>query len=327
MKLWARMLLTTLLLGAIWFSFRPNLEEPQSHVAHGVTLEGKEIGGYDLRELQAYLQAVAVRIDRAALPPQLDPRTGGVIPGLAGTEVDISATITACLRAKPRQAVALAMRWVMPELPLRDKPIFQGNGAKRQVAFVVNVAWGNSELLEILDLFSEHNLTKTFFLVGRWADKFPELVREISHRGHEFGNHAYSDAHLPKLSDEAIREEIRRTTAAIARAVGDVPVRFFSPPYNDFDARVVRIAAELGYTTVLSSVDTADWMRPGVDRIVRRVLSKVHNGAIVLMHPTEQTPGALVDLIPSLTRQGFALVPVSVMLCALPTEERLEGLP
>ncbi len=88
----------------------------------------------------------------------------------------------------------------MPEAPALDWPIFHGNEAKRQVAFVVNVAWGNAELLEILDLFAQHNLTKTFFVVGRWVDKFPELAQEIYRRGHEFGNHAYSDPHLPRLS-------------------------------------------------------------------------------------------------------------------------------
>lgn len=249
------------------------------------------------------------------------------MPGLAGREVDIDASIALCLAARPNQAVSPSMRWVMPEAPALDWPIFHGNEAKRQVAFVVNVAWGNAELLEILDLFAQHNLTKTFFVVGRWVDKFPELAQEIYRRGHDFGNHAYSDPHLPRLSDEEVRQEIQRTTAAIRRAVGDVPVPFFSPPYNDFDERIVRIAAELGYTTVLSSVDTADWMRPGVAKIVRRVLGRIHHGAIVLMHPTEQTPAALVDLIPALQGQGYTLVPISTLLSALPTEELGEDRP
>lgn len=307
-------------MGVAWFGVRPG-EAPERRVPRGVTLAAENIGGYSESDLREFVLLQATKMYRAPVQPRVDLRTGGVVPGLAGREVDVEASVALCLAAKPNQAVNLALRWLLPDAPSRDKPIFHGHESRRQVAFVVNVAWGNSELLEILNLFSQHGLTKTFFIVGRWADKFPELVREIYHRGHEFGNHAYSDAHLPRLSDEEIRQEIQRTTAAIRRAVGEVPVPYFSPPYNDFDERVVRIAGELGYTTVLSSVDTADWMRPGAERIVRRVVGKVHNGAIVLMHPTEQTPAALLDLIPALKAQGYSLVSVSTLLSAVSTEE------
>jgi peptidoglycan/xylan/chitin deacetylase (PgdA/CDA1 family) len=296
-------------------------------VARGVTLAERDIGGYTEERLRELVSTLAAAVYRAPIPPKIDSRTGGVVPGLAGREVDIAATLALCLAANPNQAVGFAWRLLLPAPPARDRPIFHGNEAKRQIAFVVNVAWGNEELLEILDLFARYNLTKTFFIVGRWADKFPELVREIERRGHEFGNHAYSDPHLPKLRDEEIRQEIRRTTAAIRRAAGNVPVPFFSPPYNDFNERIVRLAAELGYITVLCSVDTADWMRPGVERIVKRVLGKAHNGAIVLMHPTEQTPAALAELIPALFSQGYALVPLSTLLSAVPTEDVWEARP
>lgn len=322
----ALLMLLSLFIGTVYFEVRP-IEQHTRRVARGVTLDGRDIGGYTEDRLSELVLVLATEVYRAPLSPKVDPRTGGVVPGLAGREVDVAATLALCLAAHPNQAVSFAWRLLLPEPPAPDRPIFHGNEAKRQIAFVVNVAWGNEELLEILDLFSQYNLTKTFFIVGRWADKFPELVREIERRGHEFGNHAYSDPHLPKLADEEIRQEIRRTTAAIERAVGDVPVPFFSPPYNDFNERIVRIAAELGYITVLSSVDTADWMRPGVERIVKRVLDRVHNGAIVLMHPTEQTPGALAELIPAILGQGYALVPVSTLLSAVPTEDVWEARP
>jgi probable sporulation protein (polysaccharide deacetylase family) len=192
-------------------------------------------------------------------------------------------------------------------------PIYQGNPAKKQIALVINVAWGNENLPQMLDTLSREQVKASFFLVGRWVAQNEQLVRQIAAGGHEFGNHAYSDPHLPKLSKEGIAQEITRTSQAIEQITG-TPVRFFSPPYNDFNQTVLDTAAELGYLTVICSLDTADWLRPGVDRIVRRIVPKAHNGAIVLMHPTEQTPAALEQIINGLQAKGYQLVTVSELL-------------
>lgn len=315
MKQIAIVLLALVVLGGAFLSVRQRPVDQEARVLEGVTLEGKAIAGFTEAELTAYIESVMTKYAVAPVQPRIDTRTKGVIPGLAGSRVDLAATLVKCMNATKNQAVSLVFAPELPEPTPLDKPIYQGNPGKEQISFVVNVAWGNDELLQILDIFDKHELKMTFFLVGRWAAKFPDLVKEIHKRGHEFGNHAYSDPHLPKLTDEKIREEIQRTTAAIRSAIGeDVAVSYFSPPYNDFDDRVVRIAAELGYKTVICSLDTADWMRPGVDRIVRRIVPNAHNGAIVLMHPTEQTPGALEEMIPALKGQGYELVTIGEIL-------------
>lgn len=82
------------------------------------------------------------------------------------------------------------------------------------------------------------------------------------------------------------------------------------------------MASEQGYLTVLCSLDTADWMRPGVERIVRRIVPRAHNGGIVLMHPTEQTPQALIQIIKGLKEQGYKLVTISQLLS--PNPEKAE---
>lgn len=310
----AIVLMAMIVLGGTFVAVRHRAVDQVPRVPEGVTLGGKDVGNFTVPELTTYLETLAGKLYEEPIQPKMDPRTKGVIPGLAGRQLNIDATVAFCLAAEKEQDLHYTFEPVLPEVPPLDKPIFQGNNLKRQISFVVNVAWGNSELIEILDIFDQHELKMTFFLVGRWATKFPELVREIHKRGHEFGNHAYSDPHLPRLSDDKIKEEITRTTESIRKAVGDVAVPYFSPPYNDYDDRVVRIAAMLGYTTVLCSLDTADWMRPGVDRIVRRITLQAHNGAIVLMHPTEQTPAALRQMIPRLQAEGYELVPISALL-------------
>lgn len=314
MRQLAIVLLVVVVIGGTYYSVRTNTGAGPPQVQAGVTLEGKNIGGYTEVELGAYLDSVIPKYVDEPIQPKPDSVTKGIIPGLAGRKVDRVKTIAAGLSASPNQQVSFAWEIVLPEATPLDVPIYQGNPNKEQITLVVNVAWGNDELVQMLDILDSYSIKTTFFLVGRWADKFPELVQEIYKRGHEFGNHAYSDPHLPQLSEAKIAEEINLTTAAIHKAVGQVEVVYFSPPYNDFNDKVVRVAAALNYQTVICSLDTADWMRPGVDRIVRRIVPNAHNGAIVLMHPTEQTPTALDLMIPALLSKGYELVPLSILL-------------
>lgn len=313
MRQYALVLLVAMVIGGAYY-FARAVDSGPPQVAAGVLLEGVSIAGYTEQELSAYLDYLVGKTTEPALEAQPDSLHKGVIPGLAGRKLNCSEIISVALVASEGTHLTYIWEELLPEPAPLSSPIYQGNPHKRQITLVVNVAWGNDELISILDIFDEFGLKTTFFIVGRWADKFPELVQEIHLRGHEFGNHAYSDPHLPELSPTSIAEEITRTTAAILKAVGVVAVPYFSPPYNDFNDKVIEVAASLGYQTVLCSLDTADWMRPGVDRIVRRIVPNAHNGAIVLMHPTEQTPQALRQIIPALLNQGYELVPLGTLL-------------
>lgn len=327
-RLWGIALVLVVLCGlcwgisdlAIWRA--KSLPWLQTRVAEGVVLGGSPVGNFTEEELLVHLKFIEGSLEQPAVQPLVDPVTKGVVPGLSGRRLNVELSLSAAISAKPHSVVELVVDEINPEPPNPGFPIFQGNPGKKQIALVVNVAWGNDELREILQVFEKHKVKSTFFLVGRWAHAFPELVQEIERHGHEFGNHAYSDPHLPQLSMAKIAEEILRTTEAIHAAVGPVPVQYFSPPYNDYNQAVLDVATDLGYLTVLCSLDTADWMRPGVDRIVRRILPRAHNGAIVLMHPTEQTPAALELIIPDLIQQGFELVPVSTLLSPSENEKR-----
>ena len=314
MRQLAIVLLAVAVIGGAYYSVSTNTGLVPARVQAGVTLEGKNIGGYTEAELGAYLDSLIAQLTELPVQAKVDNITKGIIPGVAGRRIERSITIAKALSAGKNEQVLYAWEHILPEPTPLDLPIYQGNPHKKQVTLVVNVAWGNDELVEMLDILDKYEVKTSFFLVGRWADKFPELVQEIHKRGHEFGNHAYSDPHLPLLSEEKMKEEIVLTTTAIHKAVGQVPVLFFSPPYNDFNVKVVQVAASLDYQTVLCSLDTADWMRPGVDRIVRRIVPNAHNGAIVLMHPTEQTPAALDLMIPALLSKGYELVPLSTLL-------------
>ena len=283
-----------------------------------------DIAGWTAADLTAHLEQIAQKLAMPPIQPTIDPVTKGVIPGLCGRALDIERTVEEAMVAVPGAAIYVAFTPIYPVSlwEYGKNPIYQGNPQKQEMALVINVAWGNENLPSMLDTLEQEQVKATFFLVGRWAAKYPELVRAIAAGGHEFGNHAYSDPHLPMLNREAIAQEIEDTSAVITEITG-AEVQFFSPPYNDFDQKVLDVASELGYLTVLCSRDTADWMRPGIDRIVRRVVPQAHNGGIVLMHPTEQTPEALVEIIKGLKEKGYRLVTVSQLLAPNPGSDEI----
>lgn len=290
----------------------------------GRDLELVALGNMTQLEVAEKLGQTAALLQREPIEPAIDQVTKGVIPGLAGWDLDQPATVAKAMAASAGSIVQPEISISYPQSlwEYSTYPIYQGNPARKQIALVINVAWGNAELVEMLDILAESDVRASFFLVGRWAANNPELVQRIADSGHEFGNHAYSDPHLPRLSREEISAEITRTSEVIRQVTGQ-ETRFFSPPYNDFNQAVLDTASELGYLTVLCSLDTADWMRPGVDRIVQRIVPKAHAGAIVLMHPTEQTPAALRQIVPGLREQGYELVPVSELLASVAGERLL----
>lgn len=297
----------------------------------GVTLGPLDVSDRNRDELRALLQNLAARIDQTPADAYLDPATRGVIPGLNGLSLEVEETLTAILVAPAGGTVRPAVRQLQPAASIEDfpqAPVYQGNPARRELALVVNVSWGEKYLPileEILALFQKFKVRGTFFLVGRWAADNPEHVRKIHAAGHELANHGYSDPHMNGLSTAAIEEEIRETGRVIAAATGIQP-RLFSPPYGEFDERVLAVADRLGYRTVLWTVDTVDWKRPGADWMVNRVLARVGPGSLVLMHPTEQIPETLRRLLPTLQQQGYGFITVSELLSPQWPPEALDQL-
>ena len=253
--------------GCFWWQWQTGQDV---RIADGVTLllhanMPIAIGGWTAAELNQRLEIYAQK-SIPAIEPQVDPVTKGIVPGLCGQGLDVAATAAAAFLAAPGEEVGATWAAIYPPSLWEDShyPIYQGHPSKKAMAIVINVAWGNENLPEMLEILRSKQVRASFFLVGRWAAANAALVQLIVDDGHELGNHAYSDPHLPMLDREAIAREITATSEVIAQ-VSEQSVRFFSPPYNDFDQKVLDVASELGYLTVLCSLDTADWMRQALN--------------------------------------------------------------
>lgn len=210
-------------------------------------------------------------------------------------------------------ASTLGVRELVQVFAGGSEPIFSGGPEQALISITCNVAWGAEFLPAMLATLEEHGAKATFFMEGRWVEQFPELTRHIYAQGHELGNHSYSHPYPTQISPEELRSEILETEALLENLTGVKP-SLFAPPYGDWNRQVVETAAELDYRTIMWSIDTIDWEQPGVETIIARVLKDPHNGAIVLLHPTEQTVEALPRILSGLVDEGYELVTVSELL-------------
>lgn len=194
-----------------------------------------------------------------------------------------------------------------------NEPIYRGDTKEKKIAFACNVAWGDEYIPKMLDIFEKNDVHITFFFEGKWAEKNPDVVKEIYKKGHEIGSHGYSHIKYTSLSKEDCEKDIKKSEEALEKITGEKPT-LFAPPYGDFNEQVVKIAEELGYKVILWSLDTIDWSNPSPQTIVERVMNKCHNGAIVLMHPTKNTVEALPEIIKQLKEKGFKITKVSEVI-------------
>lgn len=245
-----------------------------------------------------------------------------LIPGYNGLKVNIAASYEKMKRAGVFNEKELVFEQVPPKVHLNDltpEPIYRGHPQKPMVSFLINVAWGNEYIPDMLETFKKHNITSTFFLEGRWTKENPELAKMIVDAGHEIGNHSYSHPNMKTLSAAAIREQLIKTNDVIEATTGK-KVALFAPPSGNYRDEVVKIAAELNLYTIMWSVDTIDWQKPEPYILVNRVMEKIHPGAMILMHPTSSTAQALETLILSIQQKNYYISNVSSLL----SEERIK---
>lgn len=188
-----------------------------------------------------------------------------------------------------------------------QEPIFQGNSGEKAVGITVNVDWGEEYIPEMLKEFEAAGAKVTFFVTGKWAEKNPQLLKQMDKAGHSIQNHGYKHCHFNSLTASEGSQEIKKANDIIHEIIGKNSV-YFASPYGEYNENVVQAARDINYKLIMWSVDTIDWQKPSPETIVNRVMKKVHNDAIILMHPTEPTVKALPDLLKQLKDDNYRMV-------------------
>ena len=180
------------------------------------------------------------------------------------------------------------------------------------------------DALAIVAWLVDHDVHATIFMTGAMADNANtdagrQVLRIIDEHPGLFtlGNHSYTHRDFRDLTAAQIRDELRRTEAAIASHCSQDPRPFFRPPSGGYDADVLAAVGAAGYRyTVTWDVDTIDWRPikndppgPTADQIVTKVLANARGGSIVLMHlGGYETFEALPRIVAGLRDNGYALV-------------------
>lgn len=167
---------------------------------------------------------------------------------------------------------------------------------------------------QILAILKRYNVRATFFVVGKMAARYPELVRQEAAAGNLVGNHTYDHVNLTRIPVAMVEQQWQKGSDVIKRILGKPPA-FCRPPGGDYDKDVINSAAAHGLTTVLWTDDPGDYARPGDKVIAERVLRRIDNGGIVLLHDgVQQTIDVLPQIIESLQKRGFRFVTVAEMI-------------
>lgn len=173
---------------------------------------------------------------------------------------------------------------------------------------------------DILAILKQYDAKATFFVVGFRAEKYPDMIKRQMNEGHEIANHTYKHIDFRGKSKQTIEEEIKKGGDVLYHITGKRPT-LFRPPFGYYNKQIIDTAKQQGYTVVMWSKhqDTRDWQNPGTSRIVRRVISRIQPGQIILFHDhgsgsRKQTVQALKEILPILKEKGYIFVTVSELL-------------
>lgn len=196
----------------------------------------------------------------------------------------------------------------------RQLPIYCVDSEEKVLSISFDAAWGNEDTQELIDILAEYEVYATFFVVGDWADRFPESVLALHEAGHEVMNHSDNHAHYPKLSPQEIIDDLNACNDKVEAITGLRPT-LVRLPYGDYDDQVIATIRAMGMEPVQWDVDSLDWKDISAGEIATRVTSKVGNGSIVLFHNAAlHTPEALPDILGTLLAEGYKFVKISEIL-------------
>lgn len=176
---------------------------------------------------------------------------------------------------------------------------FLGDKSEKKIYLTFDSGYENGCTAQILDILKKHNVRAAFFLVGNYIEKNPELVRRMTDERHIVGNHTYHHWDMSKIADsKRFREELQSLERLYQQTTGKELPKFYRPPQGIYSEENLKMAKELGYHTVFWSLAYVDWLndkQPTSEQAFSKLIPRIHNGAVVLLHSTSKTNAAILD--------------------------------
>ena len=166
----------------------------------------------------------------------------------------------------------------------------------------------NYNTSKILEILNKYNVRATFFVLGSKINHNEKIIKTMDEYGMEIGNHTYSHKLMTSMSNLDIIKEVEYTSDLIYNIVGKYP-NLVRPSYGSFNKK---IKESINMPIIIWNIDTLDWKSHNSKKIVSRVMNKVSDGDIILMHDIYSATVRAVDiLVPKLISEGYQLVSVS----------------
>lgn len=196
---------------------------------------------------------------------------------------------------------------------------YVGNDQEKVIYLTFDAGYENGNTEPILDALKKHNVTATFFVVGHYLETAPELVKRMVEEGHTVGNHTYHHPDMSSISDKtAFSREMDDVAALYQEITGQEMPLYYRPPQGKYSKENLQMAQEMGYTTFFWSLAYVDWyqdQQPTHEEAFQKLTSRIHPGAIVLLHSTSQTNGEIMDeLLTKWEEMGYTFRPLSELV-------------
>ena len=187
---------------------------------------------------------------------------------------------------------------------------FLGDTSKKRIYLTFDAGFENGNTEKILDALKKHDVKATFFVVGHYLETAPELIKRMVEEGHTIGNHTYHHYDMSKIADsEAFAKEIRSVEEKYEEITGQEMMKYYRPPQGKYSLDNLKMAKELGYHTFFWSLAYVDWnqdAQPTHDQAFEKLMSRIHPGAVVLLHNTSSTNGEIMDeLLTKWKNEGY----------------------
>ena len=174
----------------------------------------------------------------------------------------------------------------------------------------------NGNTTPILDALKNHNVSATFFVVGTYIESEPELIRRMVSEGHTVGNHTWHHPDMSQISTlESFQKELKDVEDIYRDVTGEEMTRFYRPPQGKYSEANLKMAQQLGYKTFFWSLAYVDWYvdnQPTREEAFDKLLTRIHPGAIVLLHSTSSTNAQILDeLLTKWEEMGYTIKPLT----------------
>ncbi|MBE6925942.1 MAG: delta-lactam-biosynthetic de-N-acetylase [Ruminococcaceae bacterium] len=195
---------------------------------------------------------------------------------------------------------------------------FLGDTSEKTVYLTFDAGYENGCTEKILDTLKKHNIKAAFFLVGNYMERNPDIVRRMVNEGHIVGNHTMHHYNMEKISDPAaFAEELQELEKLFFDITGQELPKYYRPPQGVYSLENLKNAKELGYKTVFWSLAYVDWnndAQPTKEEAFSKLLPRIHNGAVILLHSTSKTNAEILDeLLTKWKEMGYSFATVDAL--------------